>query len=171
MPASDYESRTDSVLAWKKNQKLGRFDPNAPDLEQQKIFAIDREIEERGKLFSLVPNPSPKPLHTSPPNSSTNILTSLPLGITLNSRCHLLPSSTDDRRGSISYIGPIPEIPGLGKWIGITLDEPTGKNDGSVQGKRYFSCSVKCGVFVRPERVECGEFPVLDDLGEEMEEI
>lgn len=49
MPTTDYESRTDSVLAWKKAQKLGRFDPSAPDLEQQRINALQREAEERGE--------------------------------------------------------------------------------------------------------------------------
>jgi len=49
MPTTDYESRTDSVLAWKRAQKLGRFDPNAPDLEQQRINALQREVDERGK--------------------------------------------------------------------------------------------------------------------------
>jgi tubulin-specific chaperone B len=51
MPAEEYEGRSDSVLAWKKAQKLGRFDPNAPGLEEQKIRALEREIEERGKQF------------------------------------------------------------------------------------------------------------------------
>lgn len=50
MPAEEYETRTDSVLAWKKAQKLGRFDPNAPSIEQQKVLASEREVEERGKL-------------------------------------------------------------------------------------------------------------------------
>lgn len=50
MPSTEYESRTDSVLAWKKAQKLGRFDPDAPSIEQQKILASEREVEERGKL-------------------------------------------------------------------------------------------------------------------------
>jgi tubulin-folding cofactor B len=49
MPSTEYETRTDSVLAWKKAQKLGRFDPNAPSIEQQKILASEREVEERGK--------------------------------------------------------------------------------------------------------------------------
>lgn len=53
MPVAEYESRTDSVLAWKKNQKLGRFDPNAPTIEQQKIRASEREIEERGKFIAV----------------------------------------------------------------------------------------------------------------------
>lgn len=55
MPTAEYESRTDSVLAWKKAQKLGRFDPNAPTIEQQKILASEREVEERGKLSILFP--------------------------------------------------------------------------------------------------------------------
>lgn len=49
MPTAEYETRTDSVLAWKRAQKLGRFDPNAPSIEQQKILASEREVEERGK--------------------------------------------------------------------------------------------------------------------------
>ena len=49
MPAAEYETRTDSVLAWKRANNLGRFDPNAPSIEQQKIAAIQREVEERGK--------------------------------------------------------------------------------------------------------------------------
>jgi len=57
MPAEEYENRTDSVLAWKKNMKLGRFDPNAPSIEEQKIRTIRREIDERGK-YERASNPS-----------------------------------------------------------------------------------------------------------------
>jgi tubulin-folding cofactor B len=88
----------------------------------------------------------------------------------VTSRVRLLPGS-DARRGTISYIGPVPEIPGLGAWIGITLDEPTGKNDGSVKGKKYFECGKNQGTFVRPERCEAGDFPPLDLGDEDMEEM
>jgi hypothetical protein len=54
MPSAQYETRTDSVLAWKKAQKLGRFDPDAGTIEEQKNKASEREIEERGK--SIVVN-------------------------------------------------------------------------------------------------------------------
>lgn len=50
MPTTEYESLTNSVLAWKKSQKLGRFDPNAGTIEEQKIRASEREVEERGKF-------------------------------------------------------------------------------------------------------------------------
>ena len=136
MPSNEYESRNDSVLAWKKAHQLGRFDPNAPSIEQQKINASYREVEERH--------------------------------IELDARCRMLPDS-DHRRGAVRYIGDIPEIPGVGAWIGGELDEPTGKNDGSVKGKRYFDCKDNCGAFVRSERVEVGDFPVLDELADDEE--
>jgi tubulin-specific chaperone B len=88
----------------------------------------------------------------------------------VSSRIRLLPE-TDARRGTVSYIGTVPEIPGLGSWVGVTLDEPTGKNNGSVKGKKYFDCGNNYGVFVRPERCEVGNFPPLDLGDEDMEEM
>lgn len=48
MPPSEYATRPDSVLAWKKAHQLGRFDPHAPDAERAKVEAGEREIRERG---------------------------------------------------------------------------------------------------------------------------
>lgn len=41
LPAETYESLPNSVLAWKKNQKLGRFDPNALSPEE----ALRKQVE------------------------------------------------------------------------------------------------------------------------------
>ncbi|KAG0172688.1 hypothetical protein DFQ28_009666 [Apophysomyces sp. BC1034] len=41
-----------------------------------------------------------------------------------------------------------------GKWVGIELDEPLGKNGGVVQGKRYFDCPANHGMFVRPSQIK-----------------
>lgn len=46
-----YEALPDSVLAWKKNQKLGRFDPNALSPEESLRHQVEKdqeEIEKRG---------------------------------------------------------------------------------------------------------------------------
>jgi len=40
-----------------------------------------------------------------------------------------------------------------GTWVGINLDEPNGKNDGSVKGVRYFKCEANHGIFARPRMV------------------
>ncbi len=53
-----------------------------------------------------------------------------------------------------------PEFSSKGVWCGIELDEPRGKNNGSVQGIRYFSCPQDSGIFVPLSKVE------LDPIGE-----
>eukprot|EP00927_Polykrikos_kofoidii_P068072 TRINITY_DN63465_c0_g1_i1.p1 TRINITY_DN63465_c0_g1~~TRINITY_DN63465_c0_g1_i1.p1 ORF type:complete len:495 (-),score=106.94 TRINITY_DN63465_c0_g1_i1:82-1566(-) len=41
-----------------------------------------------------------------------------------------------------------------GQWLGVELDVPQGKNDGSVQGVRYFDCPPQSGLFCRPNVAE-----------------
>ncbi|KAJ5156505.1 hypothetical protein N7492_009308 [Penicillium capsulatum] len=161
LPSETYESLPNSVLAWKKNQKLGRFDPNALSPEEALRSHVEKD---RAEVASR--------------------------GIALSQRAIILPSSPPHlRRGTIRFVGPVPTIPvsGPGReleqdgqlpaelqpiWVGIELDEPTGKNDGSVGGQRYFECLDKRGAFVKPEKIEVGDFPPLDDdLDELMEEI
>jgi len=71
------------------------------------------------------------------------------------------------RRGIILFVGKVHFKAGW--WIGIKLDEPIGKNDGSVEGKRYFDCQPKYGSFVKPSQVIMGDFPELFE--EEMDEM
>uniref|UniRef100_A0A4W4GSR8 Dynactin subunit 1 n=1 Tax=Electrophorus electricus TaxID=8005 RepID=A0A4W4GSR8_ELEEL len=53
--------------------------------------------------------------------------------------------------GTVAYIGAT--LFATGKWVGVILDEPKGKNDGTVQGKSYFTCKENHGIFVRQSQV------------------
>ncbi|XP_044741310.1 kinesin-like protein KIF13A [Chrysoperla carnea] len=53
--------------------------------------------------------------------------------------------------GVIAYVGNTDFA--AGTWIGVELDAPTGKNDGSVQGVQYFTCRQKHGIFVRSDKL------------------
>lgn len=62
--------------------------------------------------------------------------------------------------GVISFLGTTHFQPGM--WVGVELDTPTGKNDGSVQGIPYFQCKPKHGIFVRADKL------MLDKRGRAM---
>ena len=49
MPAETYEALPSTVLAYKKAHRIGRFDPNASDIQQRKIQDAWEEIESKGK--------------------------------------------------------------------------------------------------------------------------
>ncbi|KAH0543925.1 hypothetical protein FGG08_001826 [Glutinoglossum americanum] len=61
----------------------------------------------------------------------------------------------DGRIATIRYLGQ-PHF-AEGDWIGVELESLTGKNDGSVQGERYFDCEHGRGMFVRPTVVRALE--------------
>ncbi|THH30511.1 hypothetical protein EUX98_g3683 [Antrodiella citrinella] len=85
------------------------------------------------------------------------------VNVPIGSRCQVETAEEDfHKRGTVRFVGPTKFGYGEGIWVGIEYDEPIGKNDGSVQGERYFTCKPNFGVFVRPDRVEVGDFPVED---------
>ncbi|XP_030018622.1 kinesin-like protein KIF13B isoform X6 [Sphaeramia orbicularis] len=58
-----------------------------------------------------------------------------------------------NKAGTVRYIGVTQFAEGV--WVGVELDTPVGKNDGSVGGHRYFHCKPGYGVLVRPDRLSC----------------
>ena len=70
-------------------------------------------------------------------------------------RCIVRLGSDDNTcNGTISFRGETQFKKGT--WVGVTLDKPVGRNDGAVQGIRYFQCAPMHGVFVRESAVTVG---------------
>ena len=55
----------------------------------------------------------------------------------------------------LRYVGTTMFAPG--KWVGVELDEPKGKNNGVVQGKTYFQARENYGLFVRQNQLLVGK--------------
>ncbi|XP_047021111.1 kinesin-like protein KIF13A isoform X1 [Helicoverpa zea] len=92
-------------------------------------------------------------LHHTPASSTERIVDdesseSLQPWMTVGESVALRLSSST---GVIAYTGPT-HFAG-GTWIGVELDAPTGKNDGSVGGTRYFECRPRHGIFVRADKL------------------
>uniref|UniRef100_A0A8D1WHU6 Kinesin family member 13B n=1 Tax=Sus scrofa TaxID=9823 RepID=A0A8D1WHU6_PIG len=56
-----------------------------------------------------------------------------------------------NKTGIVRFVGPTDFQEGT--WVGVELDLPSGKNDGSIGGKQYFKCNPGYGLLVRPGRV------------------
>ena len=63
----------------------------------------------------------------------------------------LMVVSMNSIAGVVRYIGPVNFADGV--WLGVELKTARGKHDGSVQGRRYFTCTPGHGLLVRPGRV------------------
>nr|XP_042901617.1 kinesin-like protein KIF13A isoform X1 [Parasteatoda tepidariorum] len=80
-----------------------------------------------------------------------------PLWLTVGESVMISPYN---KTGVVAYLGPTNFA--AGPWAGVELDTPTGKNDGTVNGTRYFECKPRFGIFVRPDKL------VVDSRGRAM---
>ena len=71
-------------------------------------------------------------------------------GLCIGDRCEVITEGCRGT-GTIGYTGSVDGKEGI--WLGVELDDAKGRNDGSVQGRRYFSCTHGHGVFVSPSKV------------------
>ncbi|KAG1711214.1 CAP-Gly domain-containing linker protein 1 [Nymphon striatum] len=97
---------------------------------------------------------------TSSPNTGGQVLTS---STTTTVKHDALPASSGNVRigdrilvggtkaGVLRYMGTTDFA--TGQWCGVELDEPLGKNDGTVAGKKYFDCKTKYGLFAPIHKV------------------
>ena len=74
-------------------------------------------------------------------------------------------------RGTIRYVGHTHFAKGV--WVGVEIDLPRGRNDGSIDSQRYFTCEPNYGLFAPPEKItfiDEDEEENLEDAEEEEEE-
>ena len=76
--------------------------------------------------------------------------------ITVGARC----VTETGHRGEVAFFGTVQGKPGL--FVGVRLDDPMGKNNGAVDGVAYFEAMPKCGIFIRPEKIQVGDFPPVE---------
>jgi len=67
---------------------------------------------------------------------------------TIGDRVRLEKKNVD---GTVRYVGPTHFEKGL--WFGVELDQPLGKNNGSVKKQFYFQTNPNCGIFVHHKRL------------------
>lgn len=130
------------------------------DKRPDSIRNYKKKMRETDPYFTLLPENRREPSVSKAPGVET--LEPFNVG----DRCEVAPGS---RRGRIEWKGLCPVI-GPGAWIGVKLDEPLGKCDGSVgfgkHEKRLFTCEQKYGAFVRPDKCTVGDFAEIDPLDE-----
>ncbi|GAA96002.1 uncharacterized protein L969DRAFT_78980 [Mixia osmundae IAM 14324] len=143
-------ARPDSAEAFKRAHGLGRF---AADFQSPvPVEQVIRELEERG--------------------------------IITGARCTV----DESRRGYIRFIGPL-RMSRVDKdnarrdkvhvFVGVELDEKTGKNDGSLMDTeageivRHFSCEMLRGLFVAPSRITLGapEKTVIEEMLDDLSDL
>jgi len=54
-------------------------------------------------------------------------------------------------RGRVAFVGALEGKEG--RFFGVVLSKAVGRNDGSLGGRKYFSCAKNCGTFVREENL------------------
>ncbi|XP_060751933.1 CAP-Gly domain-containing linker protein 1-like isoform X2 [Tachysurus vachellii] len=117
-----------------------------------------------GKPSGLKPptkisRPSSVPTKTSPPTAKAPVGNDSAAEFTVGERVWV----NGNKPGYVQFVGGTQFAPG--QWAGIVLDDPIGKNDGSVAGVRYFQCEDLRGIFTRPSKLSRTPLPECEANG------
>ena len=105
------------------------------------------------KRMAADPNFVPEPFEAKAPVTDDEHLAAEAGAMKAGDRCEVTAPGMGRKRGEVKYVGKIPQI-APGWWVGVVYDEPVGKNDGSVKGRRCFECNLDYGGFVRPDKIQ-----------------
>ena len=106
LSADQYAKRTDTVQNYLKRNNMGKYNE-----EEMKKLQEEKaqQLQDEKKLAA---------------------------DFKVGDRCEVdVPGAGGKRRGAVKFIGETHFKPDL-LWVGVQYDEPLGKNDGSVEGKR-----------------------------------
>jgi len=145
----DYNKREDNFRKWK-----------ADKLKADPTWTLGKEVKQNQdrKRMQSDPNFVPEPMKER--ITDDEHMADLAAGMKVGDRCEV---TVGGKRGVVAYVGKIAQI-APGWWIGVQYDEPVGKNDGTVKERRFFECPPKYGGFLRPDKLQVGDYPELDDL-------
>ncbi|XP_039746795.1 CAP-Gly domain-containing linker protein 2 isoform X4 [Pararge aegeria] len=117
-------------------------------------------ISDAGSVFERPPSGSARPRRTLSPNGSVRSIVSSKMNASISTTTNgdlrlgdrvIVSSSRGSKAGTLRYVGVTEFASGV--WGGVELDDPLGKNDGSVDGKRYFECAPRFGLFAPISKV------------------
>ncbi|XP_047527812.1 restin homolog isoform X5 [Vanessa atalanta] len=117
-------------------------------------------ISDAGSVFERPPSGSARPRRTLSPNGSVRSIVSSKMNASISTTTNgdfrlgdrvIVSSSRGSKAGTLRYVGVTEFASGV--WAGVELDDPLGKNDGSVDGKRYFNCAPRFGLFAPISKV------------------
>lgn len=133
-------------------QKLGdkRFSSNE-SLETISWGAVSERVDKRASGSGHLRDGRPRTPNKRPKSGTPDSIMRTP-GSSSNFKLEVgMSVFCSNELGTVRYIGPTDF--GDGIWVGVELRTAKGKNDGSVQGKRYFSCRHDHGLLVRPNKI------------------
>eukprot|EP00529_Nitzschia_sp_RCC80_P006816 CAMPEP_0113503770 /NCGR_PEP_ID=MMETSP0014_2-20120614/34349_1 /TAXON_ID=2857 /ORGANISM="Nitzschia sp." /LENGTH=1423 /DNA_ID=CAMNT_0000398815 /DNA_START=80 /DNA_END=4347 /DNA_ORIENTATION=+ /assembly_acc=CAM_ASM_000159 len=84
----------------------------------------------------------------------------------LNDPVHVQRDGGSQLEGVVAFLGTVKFADG-DDWVGVRLTGSSvglGRNDGTVQGQKYFDCPTQCGIFVKISAIKRRELTRLEEL-------